>query len=289
MRLDHHIVAQLKEKSKGSISTIEISRAHIQRFIKHGGVKLNGQKSKKPHTVVHENDVLEYDEEKLLAQFTKAKLPKTVTIEPEWMLYDSPQFFAINKPSNVTSEACAGNLFLVHRLDKGTTGVLVIARSLAALNALQAQWKSRSVTKWYEALVFGHLSPKTGKIEGSLHRSATDRKRMVISDHPKARTASTEYEVLKYLEIESMSVSHVRFMPKTGRTHQIRVHSTALGHPIMGDAIYGEEDQNAKFHLSHQLLHASKLVLKDPETQKELVFEAPLPQDFTDLLAKAKA
>ncbi len=278
MRLDHLIVSRLTAEQKN------ISRAHIQRFIKSHGVLVNGKKHKKPHAPVTETDVLVFDDKALLGAYVDYKKEDVHTLDTSWIIYDADDFFVINKPPYITSEACAGDNFLVHRLDKGTSGVLVIARSLEAQNELQAQWKARTVKKFYQAIVCGHLSPAKGAIEGALYRSQTNRKKMTISKHPKAREARTEYEVLRCYLYNDMPVTHVLYMPLTGRTHQIRVHSSTIGFPIVGDPIYGHEDMNEKFGARHQMLHSQKLIIKDPKTKKERIFEAPLPDEFTKML-----
>ena len=279
MRLDQLLVARLSADQKN------ISRAHIQRFIKSKGILVNGKKHKKPHAPVNETDTLEYDVAALLGDYVDYKKEDVHELDKSWIIYDAQDFFVINKPPYITSEVCAGENFLVHRLDKGTSGVLVIARSLEAQNELQAQWKARTVKKYYQAIVSGHLSPLKGAIEGALFRSQNNRKKMAISNHPKARAARTEYEVIRYFLHNDMPVTHVLYMPLTGRTHQIRVHSATLGFPIVGDPIYGHEDMNEKFGARHQILHSQKLVIEDPKTKKELIFEAPLPEDFEKLLA----
>ncbi len=278
MRLDQLIVARLTAEQKN------ISRAHIQRHIKAKGVLVNGKKHKKPHAPVNETDVIEYDQKAILGDYIDYKKEDVHELDKSWIIHDEKDFFVINKPPFITSEACSGENFLVHRLDKGTSGVLVIARSLQAQNELQKQWKNRTVKKFYQAIVSGHLSPLKGAIEGALYRSQTNRKKMAISKHPKAREARTEYEVIRYFMHNQMPVSHVLFMPLTGRTHQIRVHSATLGFPIVGDPIYGHEDMNEKFGARHQILHSQKLVIAHPQTKKELSFEAPLPDDFVRLL-----
>ncbi len=278
MRLDHLIVSRLTAEQKN------ISRAHIQRFIKSKGILVNGKKHKKPHAPVNETDTLEYDEKGLLGAYIDYKKEDVKELDPSWIIHDAQDYFVINKPPYITSEACAGDNYLVHRLDKGTSGVLVIARSLEAQNELQAQWKARTVKKYYQAIVCGHLSPLKGAIEGAIYRSQTNRQKMAISKHPKARAARTEYEVIRCYMYNDMPVTHVLYMPLTGRTHQIRVHSSTIGFPIVGDPIYGHADMNEKFGARHQILHSQKLVIEDPKTKKELSFEAPLPDDFVKML-----
>lgn len=278
MRLDQYIVSKLE--AAGTV----VSRSHVQRFIKENGIIINNRRVYKPHAPVSKDEVINFNANLIEAEYAGQKIVPTVAIDPTWIIHDEEDFFVINKPAFVTSEACAGGFYLVHRLDKGTTGVLVIARSLKMQNLLQQQWKKRSVIKMYEAIVHGHISPQKGAIEGALYRSPVDRKRMVISEHPKARPARTDYEVLRYFEYADMPTSHVQFMPLTGRTHQIRVHASTLGFPIVGDALYGHEDINKKYGATHQMLHARKLIIAHPHTAKELTIEASFPNDFAELL-----
>jgi 23S rRNA pseudouridine1911/1915/1917 synthase len=163
---------------------------------------------------------------------------------------------------------------IVHRLDKDTSGLILVARNTAAHMNLAEQFKNRSVIKVYQALVQGHLTPLEGIIEASIGRDPRDRKRMAVIS--RGREARTEYRVLKY--IQNYTLVEVR--PRTGRTHQIRVHLAAIGFPIVGDATYGAKSQ----FLDRQFLHAFKLGFRLPSSGEFREFESELPSDLKKAL-----
>jgi len=176
---------------------------------------------------------------------------------------------------------------IVHRLDKDTSGVLLVAKNDAAHRALSAAWNSGSVRKTYLALVYGAPKVPEGVIEGAIGRDPRDRKKMaVVSRGRSARTLYTTVEAFRYVSLLSCRL-------ETGRTHQIRVHLKSIGHPILGDPAYsgpqwrGIPDkrlQKAIAAMTRQALHASTLELDHPTTGERMKFEAPLPADFVELL-----
>jgi len=163
---------------------------------------------------------------------------------------------------------------IVHRLDKDTSGVMLVAKNSVAQANLAEQFGARSVVKAYLALVKGHLTPENGIIEAPLGRDPRNRKRMAVVTE--GREARTEYHVVKY--IGNYTLLEVR--PETGRTHQIRVHLSAIGYPVVGDAMYGVKSA----YLSRQFLHASRLGFKLPSTGKYVEFESELPPDLARAL-----
>ena len=163
---------------------------------------------------------------------------------------------------------------IVHRLDKDTSGLIVVAKNPAAHMKLSEQFRSRAVAKVYLALVKGHLTPEEGIIEASIGRHPRHRKRMAVVSI--GRQARTEYKVIKYLGHYSL----LEVRPKTGRTHQIRVHLAAVGYPILGDAIYGVKSD----YLSRQFLHAYRLGFKLPSSGEYREFQSKLPGDLTQAL-----
>jgi 23S rRNA pseudouridine1911/1915/1917 synthase len=163
---------------------------------------------------------------------------------------------------------------IVHRLDKDTSGLLVVAKNPAAQANLSNQFKSREVSKSYLVLVKGRLTPQTGIIEAAIGRDPRNRQRMAVVS--RGREARTEYRVVKY--VGGCSLLEIR--PETGRTHQIRVHLAAIGFPVMGDAAYGVTSP----HLPRQFLHASRLGFKLPSTGRYVEFESPLPPDLEQAL-----
>ncbi len=173
---------------------------------------------------------------------------------------------------------------IVHRLDKDTSGLLLIAKHEAALAYMLEQWQKRTVQKYYLALVVGEMPAPKGKIEAPLSRSHKDRKKITVSLSKEAREATTEYEVLE--TFKGYSLLSLRLV--TGRTHQIRVHLASIGHPIIGDQTYGNVKENRLAEqsgdLKRQFLHAYKLGILLPSTQKNKEIEIDLPSDLKQYL-----
>jgi 23S rRNA pseudouridine1911/1915/1917 synthase len=169
---------------------------------------------------------------------------------------------------------------IVHRLDKGTSGLLVVARSDEAHAALQAQVQAREVERIYLALARGRLTSRTGTIDAPIGRASRQRHRMAVSGAA-SRQARTHFEVLELLSAESYA--EVRL--ETGRTHQIRAHFAAIGHPLAGDATYGGE---RKYGLQRQFLHAHRLAFAHPQSGEQLSFSSELPADLASALAAAR-
>ncbi|HEX7293459.1 MAG TPA: RluA family pseudouridine synthase [Solirubrobacterales bacterium] len=170
---------------------------------------------------------------------------------------------------------------IVHRLDKETSGLMVVARSDSVLTALQAQVRKREVERAYLALARGRLASRTGTIDAPIGRAAHQRHRMAVSGAA-SRQARTHFEVLDVL----MQETYLEARLETGRTHQIRAHFAAIGHPLIGDATYGGE---AKYGLERQFLHAHRLAFAHPESGERLSFTAELPSDLAAALAAARA
>ena len=164
-------------------------------------------------------------------------------------------------------------LGIVHRLDKETSGVLLIAKTPQALEKLSRQFEERQVSKIYRAILLGRMEIKTGEIEGSIGRDFTTLKMAVLSS---GRFAKTDFKVLKAFPRHT----YVEAYPKTGRTHQIRVHFAKIGFPVLGDRTYAEEPGKAKRHM----LHAYQITFKHPQTGKNLTITAPMPEDFQKIL-----
>jgi 23S rRNA pseudouridine1911/1915/1917 synthase len=169
---------------------------------------------------------------------------------------------------------------IVHRLDRGTSGLMVVARSDAAHAALQAQIQSRRAARHYLALVDRRPSSRTGTIEAPIGRSLRNRTEMAIGGAG-AREARTHFEVLEALARESL----LELKLDTGRTHQIRVHMAAIGHPVIGDKTYGGP---LRYGLERQFLHAHRLAFDHPVNGERLEWESPLPVDLADALAAAR-
>ena len=163
---------------------------------------------------------------------------------------------------------------IVHRLDKDTSGVMLAAKNKVAQADLISQFKARSVVKAYLVLVKGWLTPERGIIEAAIGRDSRHRKRMAVV--AEGKEARTEYQVTKYIAGYTL----LEVMPKTGRTHQIRVHLAAIGHPVMGDVVYGVKSA----YLSRQFLHATRLGFRLPSTGEYIEFRSELPQDLKQAL-----
>jgi len=165
---------------------------------------------------------------------------------------------------------------IVHRLDKDTSGLMAVAKNEAAHDFLSRQLKERTVMKGYLALVEGHLSPRQGAIEGAIGRDPRNRKRMAVVEG--GREARTEYRVLDYVDGYTL----VEAKPQTGRTHQIRVHFAAVGHPVFGDPVYGHKSPL----LGRQFLHAHRLGLRLPSSGELREFASELPPELKETLER---
>ena len=226
--------------------------------------------------------------------------PETLDLTPQDIpvdiVYEDEDIAVVNKPQGLTVHAGSGNLSgtlvnallyrlnslssingvvrpgIVHRIDKDTSGLLVVAKNDAAHLSLSAQIAEKTCRREYLALCEGIFKEDTGRIETYIGRSPSDRVKMAVVPKEKGKYALTEYEVqARYAEGFTLA----RFRLYTGRTHQIRVHCRHIGHPVVGDPVYGSKKQ--KFHLAGQLLHACRLELTHPRTGERMSFEAPLP------------
>lgn len=174
---------------------------------------------------------------------------------------------------------------IVHRLDKETSGLILVAKNDLALRHLQGQFKRRTVNKTYLALVEGHIQPPQALVDAPIGRDPHHRKRMAViapGSSARSRTAQTEYKLVETLARHSL----VACYPRTGRTHQIRVHLAFAGYPIVGDETYGRRRQ--ELALERHFLHAWRLTFRRPSDDQEMTIEAPLPQDLQDLLARLR-
>ncbi len=198
----------------------------------------------------------------------KARTAKSQPIIQEWIRKNF-QFPISNFPRLRSG--------IVHRLDKETSGVLLVAKTRQAFTNLQQQFKSRKIKKTYIALVHGKIEPKGGIISVPLGRLPWNRKRFGVL--PGGRKAETSYRVIKYYKCQESFFSLLKLFPKTGRTHQIRVHLKYLGHPIVGDEFYaGRKTARLDREWCPRLfLHASQISFTHPLTKKQITFKSPLP------------
>ena len=280
-----------------------VSRSAIKRLIEEGHIKVNGQTVKPTHSPrAGEHVEVHWPE------------PRPTDAQPEEMaldiLYEDDALLVISKPPglvvhpaagheehtlvNALLHHCKGQLSgiggvarpgIVHRLDKETSGCLVVARNDETHVALSAQFAGRSVDKVYHAILCGELQRERGEIHASIARHSSHRKRMAV-DEEMGRPARTTYRVLERLRGSTL----VEATLHTGRTHQIRVHFQFLGYPLVGDRTYGQR-QNSRledltgFSAPRVMLHAFQLVFTHPRNGKRVRFEAPIPADFTDALS----
>lgn len=221
-------------------------------------------------------------------------------------IFEDKDLLVINKPtglivesekkSDLTLEKILINEYkinlprggIVHRLDRDTSGLMVVAKNEKALVSLQNQFASHQVKKIYTALVYGKLEPKTGTINIALKRDPKNRTRFMASKSKDAKEAITKYKVLKYLPVETRNgVSLLQVQIETGRTHQIRAHFYAISYPVVGDSVYKSRDSeifSKKIGLKRQFLHASELSFKHPEKGKKMNFKSELPEDLKKVL-----
>jgi 23S rRNA pseudouridine1911/1915/1917 synthase len=283
-----------------------VSRGTFQRLLEQGDVRVNGQQVKPTHTP-RAGEVIEIHWPKPKASEAKAEdMPLAILFEDEDLLVlDKPPELVVHPSAghdehtlvNALLHHCHGQLSgiggvirpgIVHRLDKGTSGCLVIAKNDATHAGLAAQFANRTVQKFYQGLLCGEMSRDSGEIRAAIARHPNHRKRMAVTDGS-GREAWTSYRVLQRLQ----AATHVKAQLHTGRTHQIRVHFHHLGFPLVGDLMYGKR-HNLRFKAMtgyiapRQMLHASQLAFVHPKRQELMSFEAPLPDDFREALATLK-
>lgn len=185
----------------------------------------------------------------------------------------------------------SGRVGIVHRLDKDTSGVLIIAKTLKGYEDLVKQFKERRIHKIYLALVFGKLKHLEGIIDSPIGRNLNDRKKMWVQSEDFGRQAVSHYKVIKEFNVvNGVMASLIEVKIETGRTHQIRVHMSAIGYPVIGDATYGKKKINAifakKFGLNRQFLHAHEISFVSPKTKKTVSVRSDLSDDLNSVLEK---
>jgi 23S rRNA pseudouridine1911/1915/1917 synthase len=270
----------------------QFSRAYLQKLIGQGYVLVNGQTAK-PSQKLSESDRITMELPPLPVHPLAEAIPLAVVYEDEDILViDKPAGLTVHPapghPSHTLVNAilarCPGLTMsselmrpgIVHRLDKDTSGLIVIAKNDLARDYLVAQFKSRTVTKGYLVLVKGRVSPEQGMIEAPIGRDPHRRQRMAIVETGKE--ATTRYQVRKYIDNYTL----VEVSPLTGRTHQIRIHLSAIGYPVVGDPTYGIKSA----HLNRQFVHAYRLGFRLPSTKQYHEFTSPLPADLEQALER---
>lgn len=273
------------------------SRSYLQKLVKEQHVLVDGTPVKSNYKVKNKNVV-------------QVEIPDPVALEVEArpmeldILYEDEDVILINKPKGMVVHPapghdkdtlvngllyhCEGNLSgingilrpgIVHRIDKDTTGVLVICKNDMAHNSLAEQLKVHSITRRYRAIVHGVIREETGEINAPIGRNEKDRLKMAVNEK-NGKPAITHYQVLERFR----NFTYIECQLETGRTHQIRVHMASIGHPLLGDELYGPA--KCPYSLEGQTLHAMALGFIHPRTGEYMEFTAPLPEYFEKLLAK---
>ena len=279
-------------------SKTDISRVTVQRLIKEGNVLVNNKEVKASYKTKIDDEI-SVEEEK----------PKEIEIKaqniPIPILYEDNDIIVVNKPKGMVVHPANGNLDgtlvnavmaickdslsgiggeirpgIVHRLDKDTSGVIIVAKNDKAHINLSEQIKNHQVEKTYIALVRGIVKENQATIDMPISRSTKDRKKMAVNKNGKR--AVTHFIVLKRFPKDNCTLLQVKI--ETGRTHQIRVHMAEIGHPLIGDTVYSSGKN--PWGIEGQCLHAKSLKFKHPITEKEMYIEAPLPEYFLNLINK---
>jgi len=275
----------------------DLSRATAQRLIKTGEVTVNGRPSKPSYRVQVGDEV---------AVRVPAEMPAPVVPEniPLDVIYEDDVLLVVNKPAGMVVHPAYGHASgtlvnavlahcpqvadvggpdragVVHRLDKDTSGLILIAKDGVTRAALQRQFKRRRVAKAYLALVEGQVQPREGVVEAPVGRNKRQRKKMAVVRS--GREARTLYRAIEYFADNTLLEVH----PHTGRTHQVRVHLAWLGYPIVGDVVYGRRRQ--RLLRTRHFLHAARIRFSHPVTSKEVEFEAPLPPELAAVLKRLR-
>lgn len=285
VRIDKFLSEQLPDQS----------RSYLQKLLKEGNVTVN-EKPVKANYKVQLSDTVRLE---LPEPENPDILPEDIPLD---ILYEDEDVLIINKPKGMVVHPSVGHythtvvnavMFhckdhlsgingvmrpgIVHRIDQDTTGVIVACKNDQAHQCIAQQLKEHSITRKYHAIVLGHLA-EDGTVVGKIGRHPVDRKKMAINEK-NGKEAVTHYHILDHL---NNKYTYVECQLETGRTHQIRVHMASIGHPILGDQVYGP--QKCPFHLTGQTLHAKTLGFIHPRTGEYMEFEAPLPEYFEKLL-----
>lgn len=279
----------------------DLTRSAVQNLIAQGLVEAGGRKAAK-------NAKLPVGAQLTVTLPDPKPLAAKAENIPLSIVYEDGDLLVVHKPKGMVVHPAPGNetgtlvnalLFhcgqslsgingvlrpgIVHRIDKDTSGLLIVAKNDKAHQGLAQQIQAHTFTREYRAIVYGTIKEDAGTVNKPLGRHKTDRKKMaVLLDSPTARQAVTHY----FVEERLPGFTYLRLRLETGRTHQIRVHMASLGHPVAGDPVYGPKKVITS--LSGQCLHAGKIGFQHPSTGEYLEFEAPLPPYFTDFLGKLR-
>lgn len=277
----------------------ELSRVAVQRLLDEGNILVNRDKVKASY-IVQQGDEIDIH----IPEVKETELkPQDIPLD---IIYEDKDIIVVNKAKGMVVHPAAGNPDgtlvnaimshckenlsgiggelrpgIVHRLDKDTSGLLIIAKNDKAHLAISEQIQSRQVKKTYLALVKGDVSENEATIKMPIGRSTKDRKKMAIT--PKGKEAITHFKVVERFQ----KYTYLEVNIETGRTHQIRVHMAEIGHPVVGDMVYSNGKN--EFGVEGQMLHAHRLEFRHPITEKEMCLEAPLPEYFTNILLNLRS
>nr|WP_296044334.1 RluA family pseudouridine synthase [uncultured Blautia sp.] len=277
----------------------DLSRSYIQKLVKDGAVFVNNRQIKANYKVQPQDQVILTIPDMQVPDILPENIPLDVLYEDQWLLI-------VNKPKDMVVHPSAGHMEgtlvnavmahcgehlsgingvlrpgIVHRIDKDTTGALLICKDDTVHRDLAEQLKVHSIKRRYRAIVQGNLKEDQGTVDAPIGRHPTDRKKMAVN-YKNGKEAVTHYQVLERFG----NATYIECRLETGRTHQIRVHMASLGHPLLGDTIYGSSKN--PYHLQGQALHAMILGFVHPITREYLEFQAPLPEYFIKLLDKLR-
>jgi 23S rRNA pseudouridine1911/1915/1917 synthase len=276
------------------------SRSRLQQWIQRGQVSVDGKTTTKPGIRLRGGETITI---RIPPPSPSGNLPEAIPLD---IIFENSDLIVVDKPPGMVVHPSAGhgsgtlvNAVLahapdltgvggelrpgiVHRLDRDTSGLVVVAKNEAALKMLQAQFRDREVEKVYLALVDGRPPDRRGRIEAPIGRDPRHRQRMGIVPAAKGRSATTDYHLRQAFSQHAL----LEVMPRTGRTHQIRVHLAFLGCPVAGDRVYGF--RRPSLGLGRHMLHAWRVRFRLPgQTATERTFEAPLPDDLVEAIARA--
>lgn len=284
-RLDRYLARET------AIVRSNISRSQVKKLINRGLVRVNSRHAPPSFKVVEGDKIFVSIPQDEIPKYNPEDIPLQIVYEDKYCLVIDKQSGLVVHPGSAHKSGTLVNAILhhlkkspttdfrlgiVHRLDKETSGLMVVAKNIESESDLKRQFQYHSVLKIYKALVVGKLTKASGLIDRPIGRNPKNRQKFTVI--VTGRSAQTEYKVIE----EYPGYSLVELRLKTGRTHQIRVHLASLGHPVVGDKIYGRKNQS--LGLDRQFLHANKLGFDHPKTKKRLEFNSPLPKELKEVL-----
>lgn len=277
----------------------EVSRSALQRLIREGEVIVD-QRNEKANFRVSKGNVIHIT---IPDAIDSEIYPENIPLD---ILYEDEDLLIVNKPKDMVVHPSAGHMEgtlvnavmyhskdslsgingqirpgIVHRIDKDTTGSLIICKNDEAHIDIAKQIKDHTVKRIYRGIVLGHVKEDEGTITSDIGRHNNDRKKMAVVSK-NGKTATTHFRIIEHLK----NATYMEFELETGRTHQIRVHMASIGHPLLGDTVYGPKTN--PYHLTGQTLHAQTIGFVHPKQKQYMEFSAPLPAYFLDLLTKLR-